>query len=148
MPSLFNSSVRKSELVSTRSGVSSSEPTAMISAFTLGKSRETGDFIPLFCRFYDTRKFFEVSFKERRRKVFQIVGQALERRHGIVRKARIFISAFVSKQDTHIGSVIQGSFVKVGGHQSKRGTVMKLQFSIPVYVSPAGVLTAAAWAGG
>ena len=33
MPSLFSSSVRKSELVSRRSGVSSSEPTAMISAF-------------------------------------------------------------------------------------------------------------------
>src|SRR5436190_14618319 len=31
MPSLFSSSVRKSELVSTRSGVRSSEPTAMIS---------------------------------------------------------------------------------------------------------------------
>src|SRR5579859_816548 len=33
MPSLFNSSVMKSELVSTRSGVRSSDPTAMISAF-------------------------------------------------------------------------------------------------------------------
>src|SRR5580704_5121691 len=33
MPSLFNSSVRKRELVSTRSGVRSSDPTAMISAF-------------------------------------------------------------------------------------------------------------------
>ena len=33
MPSLFNSSVRKREFVSIRSGVSSSEPTAMISAF-------------------------------------------------------------------------------------------------------------------
>ncbi len=33
IPILFSSSVRKSELVSRRSGVSSSEPTAMISAF-------------------------------------------------------------------------------------------------------------------
>ncbi len=33
IPSLFSSSVRKSELVSILSGVSSSEPTAMISAF-------------------------------------------------------------------------------------------------------------------
>src|ERR1700676_2432601 len=33
MPSLFNSSVKKSEFVSTRSGVRSSDPTAMISAF-------------------------------------------------------------------------------------------------------------------
>src|SRR5882672_12332934 len=33
MPILFSSSVRKSELVSMRSGVRSSEPTAIISAF-------------------------------------------------------------------------------------------------------------------
>jgi len=33
MPSLFKAEVRNSELVSTRKGVSSSEPTAMISAF-------------------------------------------------------------------------------------------------------------------
>src|SRR5438046_9982398 len=39
MPSLFSSSVRKSELVSTRSGVSSSEPTAMISAFITAKTQ-------------------------------------------------------------------------------------------------------------
>ena len=34
MPILFSSSVRKREFVSRRSGVSNSEPTAMISAFT------------------------------------------------------------------------------------------------------------------
>src|SRR5437879_996002 len=45
MPSLFNSSVRKSELVSMRSGVSSSEPTAIISAFicSISNQRQAAD---------------------------------------------------------------------------------------------------------
>ena len=46
MPRRFSCAVRKRELVSTRSGVRSSDPTAMISAFMFGlaRQRQTFDF--------------------------------------------------------------------------------------------------------
>src|SRR5690242_10416953 len=79
MPSLFSSSVRKSELVSTRSGVSSSEPTAIISAFILRKSRESLDALPFFGGDHTARKLFEVSVQECSRKVSQVIRKPFER---------------------------------------------------------------------
>src|SRR5882724_10454485 len=78
MPSLFSSSVRKSELVSTRSGVNSSEPTAMISAFISRKSRESRDFLPFFRSNHQEREFFEVSIQERGRQILQVEGKPFE----------------------------------------------------------------------
>src|SRR5260370_17901797 len=120
MPSLFSSSVRKSEFVSMRSGVSNSEPTAMISAFILRKSRESRNFLPFFCGDHAARILFGVSIQECSRKILQVVCKPSERIKRILRKTRIFIAAVRAQYRVHVALAIEVSLSEVIGTQSHR----------------------------
>src|SRR5713226_5829926 len=147
MPSLFSSSVKKSELVSMRSGVSNSEPTAMISAFILRESREPVDFLTFFRSDHVARKLFEIPIQKSRREILQIEGKVLERIKRVRRETWMSVTTVRAQRLAHIGLMIDRCLSEVIRNQPQRIAEMDLEFPVCVHVRPTRVRASAAWPG-